>query len=168
MYHGSDQTVRSPKIIVSKRAMDFGGGFYTTESRRQAEAWARTARSKRGSRHAFVSEFEYMPDPSLRVLRFDEPDETWLDFVMGNRSGSADHGYDIVIGPVADDSVYETLFRYQRGRYTKEETIDRLKARRLDGQVLFHTDKSLGCILFVRSWEVKRRTKRSSNACCRS
>lgn len=148
--------------------MDFGSGFYTTESMRQAEEWARTTRSKRGSRHAFVSEFEYTPDPSLKTLRFDNPDEAWLDFVTGNRAGSADHGHDIVIGPVADDSVYETLFAHQRGRYTKGETIDRLKARRLDGQVLFHIDKSLGCIAFVRSWEVKRRIEQSSKSCCRS
>ena len=71
------------------------------------------------------------------------PTEEWLDFVMTNRLTDKDHRYDIVMGPVADDDVYETLHRYQYGLITKEETIYLLKSTKLDGQILFHTDKSL-------------------------
>ncbi len=30
LYHGSNVTVKNPRIIESKRALDFGNGFYLT------------------------------------------------------------------------------------------------------------------------------------------
>ena len=57
--------------------------------------------------------------------------------------------------PFADDDVYETLHRYQYGLITKEETIYLLKSTKLDGQILFHTDKSLESISFIGEQEVR-------------
>ena len=37
LYHGSDQIVEKPRILEPNRQMDFGRGFYTTDSRKQAE-----------------------------------------------------------------------------------------------------------------------------------
>ena len=39
-YHGSDTVVDFPGIIEPKRPLDFGGGFYVTTSKQQAESWA--------------------------------------------------------------------------------------------------------------------------------
>jgi hypothetical protein len=36
LYHGSNVIVDKPKLIQQNRALDFGFGFYTTESRVQA------------------------------------------------------------------------------------------------------------------------------------
>ena len=71
------------------------------------------------------------------------------------------HDYDIVIGPVADEGVYYVLLLYESGAISSEETIIRLEAARLDGQVLFHTDKSLDDIVFTGYREVERRSLRS-------
>ncbi len=60
----------------------------------------------------------------------------------------------MIIGPVADDNVYETLFNYSIGRITKEEAILELKSVTLDGQILFHTDKSLEYVTFLGYKEV--------------
>lgn len=44
LYHGSNVTVEKPKIIKSKRLLDFGTGFYVTSDLEQAGKWAvRTA-----------------------------------------------------------------------------------------------------------------------------
>ena len=58
-------------------------------------------------------------------------------------------------GPVADDSVYDTLFLFESGYITREEAIRKLNSAKLDGQILFHTDKSLECITYIDSWEVE-------------
>ena len=71
------------------------------------------------------------------------------------------HDYDIVIGPVADEGVYYVLLLYESGAISSEETIIRLEAARLDGQVLFHTDKSLDDIVFMGFKEVERRSLRN-------
>ena len=90
----------------------------------------------------------------MRILEFDGPTAEWFDFITSNRMSESEHNYDIIIGPVADDSVYETSFSFEMGEITREESIMQLKAAKLDGQVLFHTDKSLRCIKYVGYREV--------------
>ena len=155
VYHGSDTVVQKPRILHSKRRMDFGSGFYTTQSRTQAEKWARSVRRRRDSPEAFVTEFEYEEKPEMNVLIFDGPFAEWFDFIIRNRKGTFTHDYDIIIGPVADDSVYDTLFLFESGYITREEAIRKLNSAKLDGQILFHTDKSLECITYIDSWEVE-------------
>ncbi len=163
LYHGSDQVVEKPLILEPNRAMDFGKGFYVTESEEQATRWARTVMERRGSEHAHVSEYEYGGSAELNVLVFDGPTEEWLDFVEMNRLSDSEHDYDIVIGPVADEGVYFVLMLYESGAISSEETIRRLKASKLDGQVLFHTEKSLGSIVFIGFREVVRWIRRNGS-----
>lgn len=155
VYHGSDTVVQKPRILHSKRRMDFGSGFYTTQSRTQAEKWARSVRRGRDSPEAFVTEFDYEEKPGMNVLIFDGPSAEWFDFIIRNRKGTFTHDYDIILGPVADDSVYDTLFLFESGYITREEAIRKLNSAKLDGQILFHTDKSLECITYIDSWEVE-------------
>lgn len=155
VYHGSDTVVQKPRILHSKRRMDFGSGFYTTQSRTQAEKWARSVRRRRDSPEAFVTEFDYEEKPEMNVLIFDGPFAEWFDFIIRNRKGTFTHDYDIILGPVADDSVYDTLFLFESGYITREEAIRKLNSAKLDGQILFHTDKSLECITYIDSWEVE-------------
>lgn len=155
VYRGSDTVVQKPRILHSKRRMDFGSGFYTTQSRTQAEKWARSVRRRRDSPEAFVTEFDYEEKPEMNVLIFDGPFAEWFDFIIRNRKGTFTHDYDIIIGPVADDSVYDTLFLFESGYITREEAIRKLNSAKLDGQILFHTDKSLECITYIDSWEVE-------------
>ena len=69
----------------------------------------------------------------LVIKSFAYPSEEWLDFVMSNRFGmtAANESIDIIRGPVANDSQYETLTLFERGILTRAETIVRLKAHRL-------------------------------------
>ena len=66
------------------------------------------------------------------------------------------HQYDIVIGPVANDNLYQVLIGYENGIYTIEETIKRLKTYLLCNQISFHTIKSLECITYLETIEVKK------------
>ena len=43
---------------------------------------------------------------------------------------------------------------YSRSYITREMAIAKLKTHKFDGQVLFHTDKSLKHITYVRDWKV--------------
>ncbi len=154
LYHGSDQIVRRPRILEPNRRMDFGKGFYTTQSYAQAKRWAKDVREKRKTEHAYVSEYEYTESGRSKLLAFDGPTKEWLDFVEMNRLKGDDHDYDIVIGPVADEGVYYILLLYESGALSSEETIVRLESAKLDGQVLFHTDKSLRDVTFLGYREV--------------
>ena len=163
LYHGSDQSVRSPRILKTGRTMDFGEGFCTARSRQQASDWAKTVGWRRRGGRSTVTEYEYEESDDLRILIFEGPTEDWLEFVLANRNGDFVHDYDIILGPVADDGVYDTLMDYSRGYLTKEMAIEKLKVREFDGQMLFHTDKSLDCLTYVGEWEVKRRSTGGSS-----
>ena len=62
--------------------------------------------------------------------------------------------YDIVIGPVANDTLYQTLILYEAGILTKKETIARLKVHPLFDQLSFNTHKALEYLKYIRSYEL--------------
>ena len=62
--------------------------------------------------------------------------------------------YDIVIGPVANDTLYQTLILYEAGILTKKETIARLKVHPLFDQLSFNTQKALEYLKYIRSYEL--------------
>jgi hypothetical protein len=154
VYHGSAVIVKTPKILQSVRMLDFGSGFYTTTNREQAVRWAQRVAARRNTAEQFITAYEFdlsEAEKELVILRFGEPDETWLNFVCANRSGRAPAGsHDMVFGPVADDTVYTVVQFYENGVYDKEEAIKRLKVEKLFDQVLFHTEKALRFCRFAR------------------
>ena len=54
-------------------------------------------------------------------------------------------------GPVANDDVYHTFALYRNGDLTREETLRRLKVKKLYNQLVFATDKALSFIRFKGS-----------------
>lgn len=156
LYHGGEAPVRTPRTAspVATRPCDFGTGFYATTSRDQAVRWVGIRRRQHVYEAGCVSRYLFdtatLSDRGLKVLVFDGPSEAWFDFVMRNRheDGFA-HDYDIVMGPVANDNVYETLTLFEDGILTKDEAIARLRTYQLVDQILFHTEKALGFLSFV-------------------
>ena len=85
------------------------------------------------------------------LLKFDSPDENWLDFVAANRKGMYEgKQYDLIYGAVANDDVYRTITLYMTGVLTKEQTLQALKIRKLFNQLVFTTEKSLQYLQFQR------------------
>lgn len=156
LYHGSIEIVDNPEIRIPSRSLDYGYGFYTTTSFKQAEDWVKrklTANSPIG----YVNVYELDEDlvKSLKTLLFESPTEDWLDFVMSNRTNKDfNHDFDIVYGPVANDKVYAAFALYEGGIIDKQNLISELKAYKLVDQYLFHTDKALKAIKFIEAKEV--------------
>ena len=153
IYHGSNVVVEHPQILHGERMLDFGIGFYTTSNREQAIRWAEIVAKRRELKDRLLSIYEFdseVAERDLVIIRFDEPNGEWLDFVCDNRSGrKSTKPYDIVIGPVADDKVYMVVQYYENGVYDKEDAIKRLKVEELYNQILFHTKKSLNYCRFT-------------------
>lgn len=156
VYHGSLVVVEKPEIRVSDRYLDFGYGFYTTMNEEQAIKWTEKQKNRKGTNIGYVSMYDFdieKAESELKIIRFDKADKEWLDFVSVNRKGQCQETYDIVIGPVADDEVYEVVRFYEIGVYDLEETLKRLKVEELYNQVLFHTEKSLMYLKFIGAEE---------------
>lgn len=153
LYHGSNLTVSEPRLIVQNRFLDFGFGFYTTTNRVQAISFAKKVANRRKEGIPTVNIYEIDEEKAFKecsVLRFDEPNEAWLDFVSDNRAGkSMEKTYDYIFGPVADDNVYTTFMLYTTGVLTKEQTVDALKIRKLYNQLAIASQKGLSFLKFV-------------------
>jgi len=151
IYHGSDILVKAPKIIQPVRALDFGQGFYTTTNIRQAESFAKKVQDRNDSVETHISVYTLDTNilKTLNCLYFDKPDKKWLDFVSSNRNGTYNGKFfDIIYGPVANDTVFKTFIAYQNGTLDEKETLKRLKVRDLYNQLVFTNDKSLKCLQF--------------------
>ncbi len=156
LFHGSTVCVSRPRLLVASRRLDFGAGFYTTSSEIQARRWAQIKKRREASDRAMLSVYEAdLGNGALSIKRFDAPTEEWLDFVMANRMGDSVSGaYDIVAGPVANDTLYETLSLYERSILTRDETIVRLRTHKLADQVAFISEVGLNALAFVEGVEV--------------
>lgn len=154
IYHGSNMKVERPEIRENLRALDFGPGFYMTSSQAQAEKWARVVTRRRRKGEATLNIYELLMEKldNLNVLKFDSANGDWLDFVVANRKEIVIvSGYDLVIGPVANDSTLPVIDDYMDGVYTKEQAIERLLPQNLTDQYAFLTPASLELLHFERS-----------------
>ncbi len=146
LYHGSNIIVDKPLLLKGQRALDFGAGFYLTSSSEQAGRWAKTVTRRRGNGQPIVNvyELDLQHLAKLNVLRFDTANGDWLDYVVENRRGhSFVCDYDIVIGPVANDSTLPVIDDYMAGIYTKDEAVRRLLPQNLTDKYLFKSRESL-------------------------
>lgn len=154
VYHGSIDEVVNPEIRQPNRSLDYGSGFYTTTSYEQAKRWVERRMKDKGVAIGYVNIYELDEKlvKNMKSLFFEKPTEEWVSFVMRNRTErNFIHDYDVVYGPVADDSVYTQFALYEGGIISLPTLIHELKAYKLVDQYLFHTEKSLLAIKFVKS-----------------
>lgn len=144
VYHGSYCEVKEPKIIVGKYTKDFGAGFYCTILENQAKKWA----SKYDK--SVINKYEYNENENLKIKEFTLMSEEWLDFIIDCRSNKK-HTYDIVIGAMADDQVYNYISELLTGQITREAFWELAKFRHPTHQIAFCTEEALKCIKFIGS-----------------
>lgn len=152
LYHGSNVTVDKPRLIKQNRFLDFGFGFYTTTNREQAVNFALKVANRRkfGSASLNIYELdEKIAFASFDLLKFESPNEAWLDFVAANRQGNyTGKQYDMIYGAVANDDVYRTITLYLTGILNKEQTLEALKIRKLFNQLVLASKKALSYLVF--------------------
>ena len=123
VYHGSNVVVSEPRLVAQNRNLDFGFGFYTTTNKTQAIAFADKVFKRRREGDRVISIYEFDMQGAIAAcsfLRFESPDEAWLDFVSENRAGIyRGKSYDLVYGPVANDDVYTTFTLYSFWSFDK-------------------------------------------------
>ena len=147
IYHGSYCKVDNPKIMQGKFTKDFGTGFYCTILEEQAKKWAQKYNT------SVVNKYEYNEKPNLKIKNFVLMTEEWLDFIINCRLGK-NHDYDIVIGAMADDQVYNYVTDLISGQITREAFWELAKFRHPTHQIAFCTEKSLQCIKFIEAEEI--------------
>ncbi len=143
LYHGSYTEIQEPDLKHSRLHVDFGCGFYTTPIYNQAVSWC--GKFKRRGAEGIVScyEFDESAYNECRIKIFEFYSEEWLNFILSCRSGKDTSDYDIVMGGVANDKVFNTVELYLDGLIDKVEAIHRLRYEKPNLQICFRTEDVL-------------------------
>lgn len=168
LYHGTIYDIAEINVEQGKGYKDFGKGFYATSVKSHAENIAR--RNKRiieikeakikkrnpkykiGVYQAYRYNLEFDDSciecpGNLKIKVFKKADREWVRFILENRdSDKSMHGYDIVIGPTADEntvtiinSYKEELIRTDYADEVLDELIKELEPENLPKQYFFGT-----------------------------
>jgi hypothetical protein len=144
LYHGSGEIVEFPEIRKTKYTKDFSWGFYCTKDYEQAYRWA-----ERRHEAGIVNFYTYTRNSRLKILCFDEMSDEWLDFIAQCRNGKI-HEYDIVEGPMADDTIWNFVNDYLNGNISRNVFWEYARFKHPTHQISFHTLQALNCLKFER------------------
>lgn len=148
LYHGSNLEITKIDLSKSKKGKDFGCGFYLNPSKEQAMEMAIRTTKRMTYGKPIVSCFlfdQLHASEQLNIKVFDGYSIGWAKFVLSNRRNKEDnniHGFDVVIGPIADDTVGLQMHRYLQGYISIETMIEELRFRpNMTNQYYFGTQK---------------------------
>ena len=152
LYHGSNVLIDKIDLSRSRRGKDFGCGFYLNPNKSQAmEMAVRTAQRLQVGEpvlntYLFDDNLIKMGNSSLSVKVFDGYSVEWAKFILMNRKNLDSkpvHSYDIVIGPIANDTVGLQMRRFMQGYISVERMIEELKFNKPAIQYFFGTELAI-------------------------
>ena len=154
LYHGSNVSIEQIDLSLSRKGKDFGCGFYLNANCQQAMDMAirTTQRMRSGTPTvtAYLFDESILNQSGLNVKIFDDYSVEWAEFVLMNRKNTSDtpaHSYDIVIGPIANDTVGVQIRRFIMGYISMEKLIEELRYRgNHSAQYFFGTPKAINLL----------------------
>ena len=149
VYHGGNEIVTNPEIRIGRYTKDFFWGFYCTLLSEQAERWA-----LRNTLNSVVSVYSCTISDKLNVKQFEKMSDEWLDFVVMCRNGGS-HGYDLVEGPMVEDTIYKYVQDFLEGRISRNAFWKLVKVRYPTHQISVHTARALACLTYERSYSLR-------------
>lgn len=176
VYHGTisscaENIIKNGILLEKgKPKVDFGQGFYTTNLYAFAKSTAKNKAEKtnihcgRNQVRPIVLKFNIHDSliKELNILKFDESDVRWAQFIINNRNGyeyvnnidshfhNLNHKYDIVMGGIADNriSLLAKELKELKEKVTKAD-IRNMIYPYYTNQISFHTPESLCCIELI-------------------
>lgn len=147
VYHAGYDVIPSPDVHKGRVNADFGQGFYTTDNKTFASRWVR----EKSGADIIINTYE-LDERGLNVLRLDR-DERWFKYVFSNRRSMPDTfmDYDLIIGPVANDTIYNTLGIMTSGYLKDEEAMQLLCVGPRYSQITLKTLKAAEQLKFISS-----------------
>ena len=158
LYHGSNVCIDKIELKRSRKGKDFGCGFYLNPDKQQAMDMAvrTTRRLMKGEPIVNTYSFDenlLKAESALNVKVFTEYSVEWAEFVLMNRKNLSDtpaHPFDIVVGPIADDTVGLQMRRFMQGYISIERMIEELRFNNPAIQYFFGTEKAVALLTKIQ------------------
>ncbi len=146
LYHTSDREIKVPDIRRGRKNADFGWGFYLTPNKDFTYRWARE--------NAVVNEYVF-DESGLVIQRFTRSIE-WFEYIFNNRRLKDGIEADVVIGPIANDTIFDTLGMITSGFIKPEDALMLLMICPEYIQAAIKTEKAASNLRFLRSEKIER------------
>lgn len=157
VYYGSTIVVDKPIAAAGRERLDFGKGFYITDIKEQAEAWAKRMqriRQKPGIVNVYELDIDIVRS-DFRYLRFDNYDNEWLQFIISNRTGVSAESFDVIEGGVANDRVVDTIEAYMANLMPLDLALRELAKHKPNNQICILSQKAIdSCLRFVKHYNI--------------
>ncbi|MBQ6722192.1 MAG: DUF3990 domain-containing protein [Clostridia bacterium] len=139
LYHTGREEIRNPDIRRGRKNADFGQGFYLSPDRDFSHRWA--------GADAVINEYE-LDEDGLLIHRFNR-DEDWFSYIFQNRRARDDLSVDVVIGPIANDTIFETFGIISSGFLKPEDALKLLLVGPEYTQVAIKTEKAASRLKWI-------------------
>ncbi len=147
LYHVGFSEIINPDIKIGRSNADFGQGFYTSSDKDFSEKWAK----KRKTESTYFNSYE-LDETNLKIKRF-KRDKEWFDYIFSNRNFKGDYlsDYDVIIGPIANDTIYDTWGILTSGLIDSKKALEILCVGPQYEQVTLKTQKAVDNLEFLSS-----------------
>lgn len=146
LFHTGTSEIREPDITHGRKNADFGQGFYLSPDMDFAYRWA--------AADSVINEYE-LDEEGLQIHRFGR-DTDWFEYIFNNRRGNDTSDADIVIGPIANDTIFETFGVITSGFLSSGDAIKLLMVGPEYTQVALKTEKAARKLRWIRSERITR------------
>ncbi|MBR6705142.1 MAG: DUF3990 domain-containing protein [Clostridia bacterium] len=146
LYHTGNTEIRDPNIRRGRKNADFGQGFYLSPDMEFAYRWA--------GKDAIVNEYDLV-ESGLYIHRF-RRDEEWFEYIFNNRRANDSLSADVVIGPIANDTIFETFGIISSGFLKTEDAMKLLLVGPVYTQVAIKTEKAAKQLRWDRSVRIEK------------
>lgn len=149
LYHGTNEQFTDIDLSKSRVGKDFGAGFYLTPEEVVAKRQGQRKYAQFGSGSPTVMAFNWQPTEELSILKFDHYCLEWAEFILLNRNNKTrtqKHQFDVVIGPIADDTVGFQIRRFEDGIISMNQFLEEIKYNVVTIQYLFATEKAISTL----------------------
>ena len=146
LYHTSNREIQIPDIHHGRKNADFGWGFYLTPDQDFTYRWARE--------NAIVNKYE-LDEANLTIHRF-KRDVDWFKYIYNNRRLEDSISSDVIIDPIANDTIFDTLGIISSGFLEPEAALQLLMIGPEYTQVAIKTEKAAKQLRWIGAEKIKR------------
>lgn len=146
VYHVGFDIIKNPDVHYGRKNADFGQGFYLTDDKEFSYRWAK----EKSGADTILNEYE-LKLTGLHVHEFTRGEE-WFNYIYGNRHLKPDVlNADIVIGPIANDIIYDVLGITTSGFLPKDNAMKLFMIGPEYKQIVIKSEKALSKLSWLDS-----------------
>lgn len=146
LYHTGRMEIKAPDIYKGRQNADFGRGFYLSPDMDFTYRWA--------YKDAIVNIYE-LDEEGLKIHRF-RRDEDWFRYIFNNRRFKDNLDADVVIGPIANDTIFDTFGIISSGYLEPAEALKLLMIGPEYTQAAIKTEKAVKQLHWMGSEKITK------------